>query len=846
MEPATKPDMSTGDTRMTDSGPASTTGTELAIQDAPAPPLFTVAPEHRERIGKAQNVLFLANREDLAAVTAAAPDDLLVVGLDGPAGWRDAKGKAIEGLRGLLLPERKSSVYLNYPGAAVDIPTYEEAKAIGQYLGRAAKKTRHITGCEHTIEELLEDVTDRGAELAGLMKQAANTPGRRPAAPKTRNSAFPVVDMERGQIYVPTENGRAVLVELGAAIVRTYRIYDDLKLDAEEKKTAYMHDLEVVITRDGIRKEYEIPSVPDSVLGNPRRWINRLRGGTSIAVNPVMGAAAGIEAAVRDHNAGRVEEIPVLTRTGWAEFDGVWGFLHPKGFITPIGNTQFSRAQIGGGLEIINFPDPAELTIEEERAAALNTLRMSDEVTLPGMWSGPWGAIIHSVAGLGVGVVPGVFGKKGSGKTTVVYGMSAHMADEWAARSMFVIDSSSKNIAKYGIGLESLFMVVDDMRERNTLNKASEQSEGLEYLVRSGYAGGSARYSANEKDPDTGQWLAGTPDLSSPTVIVVGEEMPDGDGTSLDSTKERLFPSRIPLGFNVFASGGADLFVALSRNGLPRVHMAAFIRWVAAGIEDAGGREVWRETWLEKRRVIAEARKNLGVSHRVRQTAAVIETGNIIWMEYLVSIGAVTAEDAEHRLSTIKATVTKTAVWHGTENITADDAPEYDAVLNSLRAAVWSGSAAVATHSTSVVAAQEPGVKEYVSEVWDPSNTRMRLLGAFVKGRSDTGSYLAIQPRDALTILATESQFRGLTEKKLLNIFKPVSLVDPKKLYKTLTVKGLRTNVLALPWHLWTSKGEFAPETPEDEPEIDVLAQPATTPTPALARALEAGDEKWD
>jgi hypothetical protein len=439
-----------------------------------------------------------------------------------------------------------------------------------------------------------------------------------------------------------------------------------------------------------------------------------------------------------------------------------------------------------------------DITVDQERVAATNTLDMSRELTDPNFWAGMWGPVMWSAAGMGVGAVPFVAGPKGCGKSTVMSGLTAHLSNAFApsGRSMATVDGSVPNIGRMGSGLDGLFIAVDDSRKRSSRSGNEDQEKALERLVRSGYAGGHARHTVSVKNARTGEWEQGVPDLSSPAVILVGEQIPDAE--ELDSSRERLYPIVMGRGVNIFDSGNSQVFEGLANNGLPALTFSCFIRWVASQVEQRG-MDKWRAHWNAKRTTAIEALESLPVSRRVREVAALVEAGNLIWLDYLQAVGAVNAEKRQDLLNGIQIAVTKTALHHGTTNVQSNEKPAWEPLLDALRAAVAGGQAYVETK------AQVPvGDLDGVIRGIEAQRDCRKFLGVRKAGRGGNGEFLAFQPRDAATILRTDPKYRSITEAALFQAFAPVAITDAGHRYKTVRISSLNVKCVAVPWSLFS------------------------------------------
>ena len=419
----------------------------------------------------------------------------------------------------------------------------------------------------------------------------------------------------------------------------------------------------------------------------------------------------------------------------------------------------------------------------------------------PNIWYGTFGPAVWALTGQGrggAGIVPWAYGLKGSGKTVLTQGVCAHLSPAFSpsGRIMAAFDSTTAAISRVMEGLEGSFLFVDDGRKRTTSRAADTQAESIEALVRTGYAGGSARRAVSVYNQVSRTWAPGVPELSAPVIGVSAEILPTQEAAS---TLERIYP--IPFdGVNIFASGDSRKFEDMADGGLPAQHWAHLAQWMLGRINDHG-MDVWKKHVGDTLAICVQKLDALPVSKRVKNVAARVSCGMLIWAEFLRDTTVITGVEFSDLSDLVHATIADNAAWHGSVNVEPNDGPAFGTILNSLRAAVASGQA------YNCLAADITGVA--------PS-MKARLLGALVTSRDGSRSqFLAMQPRDVLQILATEPRFRSLTESELGAAFKEVSLTDtPGKLWKTVTVAGIRTRTLAIPYSLFVGAADTEAETP--------------------------------
>ena len=798
-----------------------------------------IHPSQTALVGQVNRVLITTGATAWETAVEAGLPGVVIAGLQSPAEWTTEAGTPHAALD-TLVSGPGTEVIIAFDTLQTVTSTWTAAEALAGYLtASGASKVRFAT-LPLPLELMLASKEDaaRGTFLTGLMA-AAGSIGRKPAlayekgllaakaaadekaalaakleadkaagivpAPP-RDSIAPVVDPDVGATY-NTAGGVRVNTLMNAAIfrTRTHRIYDDLKAAAAMYPAAptLAHDLRIVVPTPGGLRPYTLKNVPDAMLEDPRQILNQLPGGSGIELDTDSSTGRVVGLAIRSHNADMVPEDDTLLRTGWKELDGTWGYLTPAGYLTANGMTERARSILSDSLSAIATVD-VPVDAEREYAAAENTLGMWNELTATNLWSGPWGGIIHCVAGLGTKAVPAIFGLKGSGKSTVAEGTAAHLSPAYGpgGKAMGTADSSAANMGKMGIGLENSFLIVDDSRKREDSKRETIQEEGLERLVRVGYKGGSARFATSQYNAVLKTWGEGSPDLASPMIILVGEQMPAG-GESGASTRERMWPCTIPEGVNIFASGNARCFEEMGRSSLPQEHMSYFIRWVAGEIQRLG-MDGWTGQWAEfedsliANRAAVIAERGIVISPRVQEVAGVVETGVHVWAAYLRHIGFA-PETIAALLAKVAAVTEAVMIDHGTINVQSNSEKAFEGILDALKASVAAGNSYIRAIGYTGAASAEYEL------------ARRTMLGAEVALRGSEGTFLALIPSEVLsTLRRTAPRYAGLSERDLYRAFQGKALTDGGgKLHKTATVGGQRIKALAIPTSLWPLPSEL-------------------------------------
>jgi hypothetical protein len=222
--------------------------------------------------------------------------------------------------------------------------------------------------------------------------------------------------------------------------------------------------------------------------------------------------------------------------------------------------------------------------------------------------------------------------------------------------------------------------------------------------------------------------------------------------------------------------------------------------------------EAWRAHWVGGEQGIVDRKAKLPVSIRVREVAGVPHMGFVIWLRYLLEIGAINYDQALAAGKTARIVIDKTALEHGTLNVQTTTGTEFESILATLRSSIVGRQGYVRYLTAAVTSAADNTTKLLES---DQDRFGARLVGVQKQGRSTKGGeaelFLAMQPADVLSLIHREPRFKGMTESELLKAFEEVSIKDGGKLTKMVLIDSQRVKTISIPWSVWTG----APE--EDE-----------------------------
>lgn len=651
------------------------------IQEAGTGAVITLHPLMRERLLSATTLLVTeGTKQYLAAVgLAITHPELLVVGVQGCRNW-SKDGRLVPAFD--TLAAAKTKTYLIFDGDFRTNPdVWEGIHLLGENL-------RLLTGVESLIVDLpvtgkdgLDDYF--GARKPGVRQQMFDTAlsSAKPLAKiqrtkprRTRGSKMaPTVDVMEGVIRgrgFEDEPG-PILAEFAVRIKSSSKFVDDLNGD---KNTSVVHTLEILAGPITDRIEYEVEDVPDAQLRNLQAILEAAGPeGTRLTYDNSEAGLRAIEQAIRAHAPEKAEFFTRYFRTGWAPAlaDGGFGYLHAGGIIGPDGEEATSAANLDHPYDLIDFPDPARFETDELTAAVKRHLGVISCLVDPSPWFIMIGPMAYSFAGIPPKCVPFSVGGRGSGKSTVAQTAAACLTpafSEAGGKQMVSADGSGKALGDAGVGLHNGVIIVDDMRTPPTVKAQEEMSQGQEVLIRRGYGGGSAgrdRLTVASSGHRKGRVVRAAADASSPCIILVGEHLPDP--IRVPSSVERLISVNVTRESTMKdASSVAEMRQAASSGDLQKA-WAGYIQWLAREIKAAGSLGAWQNE-IRTRRATIE--KTLGERNpelntpRSREIPAPVIVGWGLFLDFAISVGAVSELEAKRIIQEVWTSTAKAAVNH--------------------------------------------------------------------------------------------------------------------------------------------------------------------------------------
>ncbi|MEW1835954.1 hypothetical protein [Microbacterium sp. NPDC079995] len=560
---------------------------------------------------------------------------------------------------------------------------WRRAKAAVSALGQLQGiKPQAVAG---TLDAWPEWLDGHPASLSTHLTKRARVKAAQPPAETTKGAVAPVVDWNGSRITLSYAGQEEVLMTAAVKVVASYRVTDDMNLlDAAGNPTQYQlaFDLKVAVGTGPGRREAVVTQVRDEDLDAPRRWLKRVPHslGTSVIVQPGLNASAHIANAIR-LSAAEAPSFEYFARTGWTEWEGRWVYLHAGGAIGAAGETHATKTIFtkNPGYNPLSFP-----AVADAGAALQHSWDMTKQVTNRAALWAMLGTAVYSVAGLGIGGVPWIWGQHGSGKTVLASVLLSHLSQEWAKRPMTKIDQTVAAGAKIGAGLESGFTVVDDFRRKTNPRAMETQMLLAENLVRRGFERGAAHVGM-VRDAATNEWVVPPAEMTAPAIIVVAEILPSIAALGASSA-ERLLPVEVRK-HHIYRDDDYEGLMEKALSPLPAQAMATFIQRVAASL-DQDTLVAWQERWAAVRSGLGKRlESDLGVHFgRTARIGALALTGARLWLEMLEQEGVLSASERDAEEASAYLSIKRTLAGHVRANL-KDDSPA-NAILHALRAAV--------------------------------------------------------------------------------------------------------------------------------------------------------------
>lgn len=633
-------------------------------------------------------VAIVEGTKQMIFATAYAPDDVLVVGIQGCWGW-SSEGQGLASLDAIV--KGKEVVVIFDADLSSNPDVYNAGASLNATLsviGAANVTFAPIPGAKTVgLDDFLsrrpvENRADAFAEILGkaIPFSKVKKPAKRKVSTDSKDATFDFVSTELGEICsvefegvdddgsVPREqegrpvagvvderNVRRVDTLLYAAVTVDSIVtnVDDLTVGAESSISRHLK-LQIGSTESEDKAEYIILNVPDAELGNVRRWLARagIAGANVELGRNGIGITGGLriaEAIRADTKTRDFKERISRPHSGWFWHDGEAVWSDTSGSHGATRKREDIVAKLEGALASLEIPGYHENYQQAHLFKALDELFAVEEYLYD---STPWvagiSALFWSLAGGDPNAVLYILGGEGSGKSSITGLVSSFLSSQWGTElnPMASADGSSAYLRDLTKQPHNMLLVVDDVRGRTSGRSQDTQADGLENLIRPGYSGGGAGSSKKVRTPE-GEWVQEKPKQNRFFLCIVGEILPEAER---QSSIERLlvvevdkFTSLKPAGGDTpTGESGHEHFMRLSRERAFMPVTAGFLTFIAQLINEYGGIEVWRENLSTARTQSTledVATRVTEASARVQNVAGTFIAGATIFLEWVEETG---------------------------------------------------------------------------------------------------------------------------------------------------------------------------------------------------------------
>jgi len=718
--------------------------------------VISITPTMQSRLDadvtKSSRVLIVEGTKQMLFAAAYAPDDCIVVGIQGCTGWSH-DGQALGVLDGLT--SGRDMVIAFDADLSSNTDVYDAAERLNDHLDTigansvnwmrlsavAAKKL----GLDDYLAE--RDACIRSDVLSKLIAGAKPFRGRNGVKkPKRVSSAmtsvgdtFDYISDELGEVIEAVfeskdDEGRvrkehegltpagevdgrrvrrvATLLRGAPRIIAIVEEKDDLSPGTE---TVIYHDIELQIGPKAQCQTYLIRDVPDRELHKVRIWLARAGGaGAFASLGPGgvgINGQSRIAECMRDlARNSEVEHRTVLLRTGWYQDgkDAYWvdnGGAHGD-------NEKITTtiAKLEGSVSGINVPGFTETyTIDDVKESVKVMLEVCNYLYDPTPWITGVSGILWAIAGGHPDAVLYFAGGAGSGKSSIIGAMASMLGPNWGTgmSPMASVEGTTAYLSDIAKQIHNCPLILDDARDRSSLKSQEAQDESIDAVIRVGYGGGGSARGRKVQDA-FGTWKQSTANLNRPFVLIAGETLPD---SSPQSTIERCLVVEIKASTSLktakdSADGwtGHEYLVWLSQNGALRPMLSHYIfQMIGAasmqlrheGDHPVDSIEEIRERFEQARAYFADRAlekhwpKNIPVSERSRKVTGTFIAGASMMVEYFRELEMFTDVELVAIEDRWHQAIIAAAVGHTSTNLA--ERSESEAILATAVGAIASG-----------------------------------------------------------------------------------------------------------------------------------------------------------
>lgn len=591
--------------------------------------IITVPAAMKDRVGKVARVCIVEGTKQTMAAVLAAPEDTLVIGVQGSSNWKDDGVPSTDFAEILDANETDSEVPPLKDVIVMfdaDTSTNPNVWVGGQKLReticsltgltkqhvRFAKLSALASGSAGLDDILAGYGQDKRARIFENLMTRAGSLGTRPKARDAGagekvghdNNVEWVVDMVRGRIFTRTKtrdlNGNEVDIETNrlTAAATIERVESTVDEENNGRAVGKVLELRVVIpTADGKTRTYTGVRVADSRLSYVGEWLSSLPGTSGVTVPRDTRPNDEVAGAIREGSTD-IASLSKLQRFGWFLIPGDgedrWGWVGGNGAMTCDGLDEAIVGRPAAAdyqkIAIDNFDPESDEDMQRLAEATANFVNMRNLFNQPMIWDAGLAAFGLSFLPMTPNASLAYFGPRSSGKSVTAQGLASALNPKWGPQRvpMASFNASSTAMDLLCSGLDDCFIHVDDFKPESSSKAAERTREALDGLLRRSYGSGGRRRGTVDKD--LGGLSVRATDDAAPLAIITGEEVPVG-GEFADSGLDRMviMPMQPRSTFREVDGdrGNESLqkFYAVTGTGQFTIVLAAYLRYIATMIE---------------------------------------------------------------------------------------------------------------------------------------------------------------------------------------------------------------------------------------------------------------------
>jgi len=536
--------------------------------------VISITPSMQSRldadVSRSSKILIVEGTKQNIFAATYAPDDAIVVGIQGCWGW-SSDGTAVVALDDLC---HGRDIFVAFDAdIASNRKVFEAAESLNTQLstnGSKSVKYIKVPGSKTTgLDDYLAGrrAENRAEPLAKMVSDALpfkklHKPRAGSALSTGGDERFDFISEELGEVVevvfesvgengqvikeheslaiagVIEENGisrnvRRVSTLLRAAprIITTVEEIDSLSSDAESK---FYHDIELQIGPKSESTTHIIKDVPDDELANVRKWIARAGTAGLYASLGRGGQGFGqtrIAEAMRDlAKHSNVDRRIITTHTGWIDIDKTTYWVDAGGAHGYDGKITTIKARLEGSVSGLDIPGHEPHSLDKVAESIKALLGACDHLYDPTPIIAGISGILFSTSGGHPDAVLFFAGAGGGGKSSITGAMASMLGAKWGTGEdpMASIEGTTAYISDIPRQIHNCPIIIDDARDRSSTREQESQDTATDALIRVGYGGGgAARGRKVQGATSSSPWRQSAASPNRPFIILAGETLPD-------------------------------------------------------------------------------------------------------------------------------------------------------------------------------------------------------------------------------------------------------------------------------------------------------------------------------